>query len=154
VEYLRKVADLTGAMSTCSRLQVGVVLTDLRMEQMWVGYNGGPRGGANECRHPDQPGYCGCVHAEANAVIKAPGDVDKVAVLTHSPCVNCAVMLVNANVRRLYFETLYRSPEGLIVLDESDVMLFSTKDPLRRLHYKNRSDTGAIITPPSLKRRY
>lgn len=128
MEYAMTLAHVTAKMSTCTRTQVGCVLTDERMEQLWVGYNGGPRNGLNECRHPDQPGSCGCVHAEANAVIKAPGGVEKLAFLTMSPCVTCAVMLVNANVQHVHYREAYRDTEGLDVLRES-LVPFSIVDP-------------------------
>lgn len=115
------VAELIARRSTCARLQVGCVLTDTAGEQVWVGYNGGPRGGLNVCRHPDTPGGCGCVHAEANAVVKAPGGVPKLAYLTHSPCATCAVMLVNAHVRGLMYRVPYRDDDGIRVLQECGV---------------------------------
>jgi dCMP deaminase len=124
-EYLLSIADLTARMSTCSRLQVGAVLTDERHEQIWVGYNGGPRGGVNACRRSgdDATGNCGCVHAEANAVVKAPGSIQKVAFLTHSPCGLCAVLLVNAHVGELHYREEYRDPEGLLILGDAGVRL-------------------------------
>lgn len=136
-QYMMAVAELTASMSTCNRTKVGAVLTDTNMEQIWVGYNGGPRGGANECRHPENPGSCGCVHAEANAVVKAPGGVEKVAFLTMSPCVTCAVMLVNAHVERVYFKDAYRDTEGLEVLRESFVRFESTRQSRRALLHES-----------------
>lgn len=125
-EYFLGIAKLTAAMSTCSRLQVGVVLTDARYESFWIGYNGGPRGGANVCRDSAAEGGCGCVHAEANAVIKAPGAIEKTAFITCSPCVTCAVMLVNAHVTTLTYEEQYRDTEGLAVLHESGIRVFQS----------------------------
>jgi dCMP deaminase len=120
-EYLMEVARLTSQVSTCSRLQVGCVITDWNCEKIAVGYNGGPKGGINECRHPDAVGGCGCIHAESNAVIKADFVGDRRAFVTCSPCPLCAVMLVNANVKFLAYAQAYRDPEGLEVLRECGV---------------------------------
>jgi dCMP deaminase len=121
VAYMMAIAELTQQQSTCSRLQVGCVLSDLNYENIWVGYNGGPRGGANGCRHPDKSGGCGCVHAEANAVVKAPGSIEKLAFLTVSPCITCAAMLVNAHVTEVTYTSEYRSTDGISVLKEVGV---------------------------------
>lgn len=122
VETMLEIATVVAKRSTCSRLQVGAVLTDLRMEQMWVGYNGVAKGSQNECYYPDFPGRCGCLHAEINAVIKAPGDIDKMAFLTSSPCPACAVALVNAHVLEVHYIEEYREPiQGKRILAEAGI---------------------------------
>lgn len=138
-EYFMEVARLTARMSTCNRLQVGAVLTDERHESFWVGYNGGPRAGRNECRDAAAEGGCGCVHAEANAVIKAPGAITKLAYFTHSPCVTCAVMLVNAHVVSFTYEERYRDTDGLDVLTEAGVDVYQAVPDLVRF-----SDTAPM----------
>jgi len=124
VETMLDIAEVVSRRSTCSRLQVGAVLTDARMEQLWVGYNGGAKGGKNTCKR-GEPGNCGCLHAEVNAVIKSPGDIEKYAFLTHSPCEACATALVNAHVIALWFRQEYREPLGLLVLADAGVLTTS-----------------------------
>lgn len=121
--YLLDVAELTAKRSTCDRLQVGAVLASDDLTLFVVGYNGGAKGGANSCRHPDQEGGCGCVHAEMNAVAKATYGVHVKAFVTVSPCVLCATLLVNAGVTEVHFLREYRDTEGLDVLYESGVKL-------------------------------
>lgn len=119
-ETMLRIAALMAERSTCERKQVGCVLTDLSMEEIYVGYNGGPKGGINGCRR-STPGNCGCLHAEVNAVAKAPRG-EKLAFLTMSPCEACATLLVNAGVREVYFREAYRDPyPGFAVLHESQV---------------------------------
>jgi dCMP deaminase len=113
------VAELISTRSTW--LQVGTVLTDLRGEQMWIGYNGGYLGGPNSCRHPDAVGGCGCLHAELNAIIKADGPSQKVAYSTDSPCAMCAVALINAHVVEVHYTRKYRNTEGIEILREAGV---------------------------------
>jgi dCMP deaminase len=115
------IATVVAKRSTCGRLSVGAVLTDSRMEQLWYGYNGGPKGGINACRRIDA-GNCGCLHAEMNAVVKAPGDIEKLAFLTHAPCAMCATLLVNAHVVAVWYEEEYRDPEGLLILGDGGVV--------------------------------
>ena len=113
-------AEVVAMRSTCSRLRVGCVLTDWEHSHVTVGYNGGPKGGLNGCRR-DEPGNCGHVHAEINAIAKRTGR-EKVAYLTHAPCESCAIMLVNAGIERVYYGNPYRNPmPGIAVLSEAKV---------------------------------
>src|ERR1700740_2166387 len=71
--------------STCHRLQVGTVIssTDFR-KVLAVGYNGNASGLHNGCDR-EEPGNCGCLHSEENAVINcdAPRSVEKYVFVTH-----------------------------------------------------------------------
>ena len=55
--------------STCTRLDVGTVITTTDYRKVLaVGYNGNASGLPNSCDR-DEPGNCGCLHSEENAVI-------------------------------------------------------------------------------------
>lgn len=99
--------------STCRRLKVGAVLTTTDFRKVVsLGYNGNARKLANDC-DSDEPGKCGCLHAEENAVIKCdiPAETEKFAFCTHQPCVMCAKRLINmGGLKRLYYIEPYRSP--------------------------------------------
>jgi dCMP deaminase len=127
-ETFLQMAELVAARSTCGRLQVGCVLTDLRGEQVWIGYNGGYAGGPNTCRHPGEVGGCGCLHAELNAIIKADGPTKKVAYVSTSPCAMCAVALINAHVVEVYYSQAYRDTEGVDILREAGVEVHERPD--------------------------
>jgi dCMP deaminase len=120
--YMRMAEELANR-STCSRLQVGTVLTDGALEHVLaIGYNGNVRGFPNRC-DSDEAGKCGCIHSEMNALVKAPGEVpDKVAFITASPCVMCAKLMVQAKVSNVFYRTAYRDPAGLDVLERAGVM--------------------------------
>jgi dCMP deaminase len=110
-------AKLASGRSTCQRAKVGAVLTDTNMLQVLAyGYNGNARGMPNACDRPDDPGSCGCIHAEANALIKAPGIVEKFLFTSVAPCLACAKLAVNAFVVRVYFANPYRDTSGLALL--------------------------------------
>lgn len=115
--------DLARSMSkrsTCKRLQVGTVITSTDYRKVLsVGYNGNASGLPNTC-DSDEPGNCGDIHSEANAIINcdAPRGTPKIVFVTHSPCSACAKMLINlGNVERVIFGEMYRSLRGLEILD-------------------------------------
>lgn len=111
------IAQLTAMRSHCLRMQVGCVITDTKHENIVIGYNGGYRGGPNGCLgDPDVAGACGCIHAEANALVKA-WQGDKIAYITHTPCLVCATMLINANVREVYYVIDYHKTDGIDLLN-------------------------------------
>jgi dCMP deaminase len=121
-EVFMRMAEELAKRSTCSRLQVGTVITDFPLEHVVaIGYNGNVRGFPNRC-DSDEAGRCGCIHSEMNALVKAPGDLaDKVAFVTASPCVMCAKLMVQAKVSYVYYRGVYRDPAGLEVLDRAGV---------------------------------
>lgn len=117
--YLR-MAEMISKRSTCSRLQVGCVLTDMSLERVLsVGYNGNARGFPNEC-DSDEPGACRDIHAECNALIKASPE-EKVCFVTDSPCIMCAKLMVNANVQYVYYRREYRKPAGIEILEKAGI---------------------------------
>ena len=121
-EVYMRMAEELAKRSTCARLQVGTVITDAELEHVLaIGYNGNARGFPNRCDSPE-PGRCGCIHSEMNALVKAPGHVrEKVAFVTASPCVMCAKLMVQANVAYLFYREAYRDDTGLSVLREGRV---------------------------------
>lgn len=122
-EVYMRMAEELAKRSTCSRLQVGTVLTDARLEHVVaIGYNGNARGFPNRC-DTDDAGRCGCIHSEMNALVKAPGELrDKVAFVTASPCVMCAKLMVQANVSHLFYREGYRDPSGLEILEYAGIV--------------------------------
>jgi dCMP deaminase len=106
-----KLAETLSARSTCKRLQVGTVITTTDFRKVLaVGYNGNATGLPNSCDR-DEPGNCGCLHSEENAVINcdAPRFLEKFVFVTHLPCVACAKRLINlGNVKAVYYAQDYR----------------------------------------------
>jgi len=121
-EVYMRMAEELAKRSTCSRLQVGTVVTDARLENVVaVGYNGNAKGLPNRC-DSTVPGNCGCIHSEMNALVKAPGGLrDKVVFLTDSPCVMCAKLMINSGVTHVFYRKLYRDPAGVEILTAAGV---------------------------------
>ncbi len=107
------------------RTKVGsVIVTEDNTCVLGLGYNGAEKGGKNK---PDslEPGKSGFVHAEANALLKFNfGDYrDKKMYVTCSPCVVCARMIVNADIRTVIYRHEYRDKAGLEILENSGINL-------------------------------
>lgn len=119
--YMRMAEDLA-KRSTCSRLQVGTVVTDALLENvLGIGYNGNAKGLENRC-DSTVPGQCGCIHSEVNALIKAPGSQrDKVVFVTNGPCVMCSKLIINSGVTHVYYREPYRDPTGLEILQSTGI---------------------------------
>lgn len=112
-------ARVLAQRSTCKRLAVGTVITSTDYRKVLaVGYNGNASGLPNTCDR-DEAGNCGCLHSEENAVINcdAPRSVDKVAFVTHLPCVACAKRLINlGNIKKVIYGADYRVRDSIDLL--------------------------------------
>ena len=118
-EIYMRLAHALAERSTCLRLKVGTVITTTDFRKVLaVGYNGNATGLPNRCDR-DEPGNCGCLHSEENAVINcdSPRYVEKIVFVTHLPCVMCAKRLINlGNVRTVYYNQEYRCLDSLDLL--------------------------------------
>lgn len=120
--------------STCLRLQVGTVITSTDYRQVLaVGYNGNASGLANHCDQ-NVPGGCGCLHSEENACIncQSPRQVEKVAFVTHLPCLMCAKRLINlGGIRRVLYSEDYRKRDSLELLERVGIDVTRFESPAR-----------------------
>lgn len=123
-EYFLKMAMLISERSTCLRHHVGAVLVRER-RVLSTGYNGAARG-LKDCMElgclRDEQGIdsgtrhevCRAIHAEQNAIIQASQHGVSIAgatmYCTHSPCLICAKMIVNAGIKRVVSFTAYADP--------------------------------------------
>ena len=105
--------------STCHRLKVGTVITSTDFRKVLaVGYNGNATGLHNGCDR-EEPGNCGCLHSEENAVINcdAPRFMEKLVFVTHLPCIQCAKRLINlGNVKTVFYGNDYRIKDSVDLL--------------------------------------
>ncbi len=113
-EYFLKIACVVAERATCERHHVGAVaVRDKHI--LSTGYNGAAAGVKDclelgclrdELKIPSGTRHeiCRGIHAEQNAIIQASlhGVSMEGAILycTHSPCILCAKMLVNARIKR------------------------------------------------------
>lgn len=126
-----EVARVLAKRSTCTRGHVGAVLV-LERRIVATGYNGSPPGATHctegGCLVPDGTPGAGCqrtLHAEANVIAFAArhGQATEGAVLysTHGPCLKCAQLIASAGISAVVYETPYRLPAGLELLDELSI---------------------------------
>jgi len=121
-------ARLVALRSTCTRLMVGAII--VRENRIIAsGYNGSVADGAHciddGCYMID--GHCvRTVHAEANALLQCAkfgvATNGTTLYVTHFPCLQCCKQIIQAGVKRIYYEQDYRNHELAIQLfDEADI---------------------------------
>jgi dCMP deaminase len=131
-QALMSTAFVWANRSTCSRRNVGAVVS--RAGRILVqGYNGAPRG-VDHCRHDDDNPCTISVHAEANAIAFAAREgVSLLGTELHTtdePCLNCAMLTLNAGISRVVYYHNYRLHQGLELLASSgiEIMRFNSPD--------------------------
>jgi len=134
-EYFLKIASVVAERATCRRHHVGAVaVRDKHI--LATGYNGAPAG-IHDClelgclrdelqipsgtRHE----ICRGIHAEQNVIIQASlhGVSTQGATIysTHTPCILCAKMLVNAKILRFVSFGKYADDEFIQLFKEAGI---------------------------------
>jgi len=113
-EYFLKVASVVAERSTCRRHHMGAVAVKNK-HILTTGYNGAPAGGKDclelgclrdemKIESGTMQEMCRAIHAEQNVIIQAGlhgvSLEGSTVYCTHTPCVLCAKMLVNAKIAR------------------------------------------------------
>lgn len=117
-ETAMTIARTWAERSTCSaRASVGAVLVNYKHRVVAAGYNGAPSGFAH-CNDvgcvKDSAGHCiVAIHAEENALLQCAADgiptYGLILYVTHSPCVRCALRLIQAGVAAVFYGVPYGS---------------------------------------------
>jgi len=113
-ERLVSLAETVAGWSKDPSTKVGAVIARPDNTIASVGYNGFPRGVADDPeRYADrEEKYALVIHAEVNAIINSREALNGYSVyLTHPPCSNCAAALINSGIAKV----IYKKPgEDLI----------------------------------------
>jgi dCMP deaminase len=128
-------AKIFAELSHARRLHVGaIVVKDDRI--ISIGYNGMPAGWDNNCEYEAAPGFGEAVppllktkpevlHAETNAIAKLARSSDSGLgadiFITHAPCLDCAKLIYQSGIKRVFFGETYRDDAGIKFLKASDV---------------------------------
>ena len=121
-------AHLYAGLSTARRLKVGaLVVKDDRI--ISIGYNGMPTGWDNNCEYELEDGNIKTkpevLHAETNALAKlarsTESGLDADLFVTHSPCLDCAKLIYQSGIKRVYYALAYRDDSGISFLKNSGV---------------------------------
>lgn len=127
--YFMDIAGRIAQRSTCPRRAVGAVIVKEK-RILATGYNGAPSG-LPHCTDEGclmVEGHCvRTLHAEQNALLQAAqfGVSTREAEIfsTSSPCLNCAKMLINAGIRKVWYWEGYPDELARTFLEEAGVEL-------------------------------
>jgi dCMP deaminase len=142
-EYFLKVASVVAERSTCRRHHVGAVaMRDKHI--LATGYNGAAAS-LKDCLElgclRDEMGIesgtrqeiCRGIHAEQNVIIQASlhgiSLEDSTIYCTHSPCILCAKMLVNARIRRFVTSGEYADDSFIDLFREAVIEFDRHEEP-------------------------
>lgn len=122
--YLR-MARIWAENSYCVRRKVGAILVKGQMI-ISDGFNGTPAGFENICED-DATGLTKpyVLHAEANAITKVArsnnSSEGSTLYVTASPCLECSKLIIQAGIKRVVFNELYRITDGIDLLRRAGV---------------------------------
>lgn len=135
-EYFIKIADLVATRSNCESRKVGAVIT-VDNQIVSTGYNGAPKGlhhcvdaggclrKLNKIESGTRQEVCRAVHAEQNAIISAAVkgvSIKGGTIYTNTyPCSICTRMLINAEIKRIVYDSDYSDPLSKEMLEESGI---------------------------------
>lgn len=121
--YLR-MARIWAENSYCERRKVGALLVKDRTI-ISDGFNGTPAGFENICEDADGVTKTYVLHAEANAITKVARSNNSsegaTLYITASPCLDCAKLIIQAGIRRVVFNELYRITDGIDLLNRAGI---------------------------------
>ena len=122
-KYYIKVAQLCAKNSYAIKLQVGAIIVK-DGQIMSDGFNGTPCGFENKCEAKSIDGSLHTLsyvlHAESNAILKCakygrPTN-GSTLYITHSPCIECAKLIIQAGIIRVIYLEEYKNLDGIELL--------------------------------------
>lgn len=132
-------ARIFAELSHARRLHVGaIIVKDDRI--ISIGYNGMPAGWDNNCEYElhqpvnrvDLVTKPEVLHAETNAIAKLARSSDSGLgadiFITHAPCLDCAKLIYQSGIRRVYFGQAYRDTAGIDFLKNSNIQVEQIDD--------------------------
>jgi len=148
-EYFLKAASVVAERSTCRRHHIGAVAVKDK-HILTTGYNGAPSR-LKDCLElgclRDELGIpsgtrqeiCRGIHAEQNVIIQAAlhgvSLEGSTIYCTHTPCVLCAKMLVNARISRFVSFGRYDDDTFVDLFEEAGIEVDIKKRPSSRISY-------------------
>jgi dCMP deaminase len=130
MDWAKRVSQLSYAR----RLNVGAVIVK-DDTVISYGYNGMPAGWDNNCEEKiwDKTGDYELktkpevLHAESNSLAKLArsnnSGLDADIFITHSPCIECAKLIYQSGIRRVFYGENYRDDAGIKFLEKSGVIV-------------------------------
>jgi dCMP deaminase len=148
-EYFLKIASVVAERATCRRHHMGAIaVRDKHI--LTTGYNGAPAG-AKDCLElgclRDEQGIpsgtrqevCRAIHAEQNVIIQAGlhgvSLEGSTVYCTHTPCVLCAKMLVNAKIARFVSFGKYSDDSFIKLFEDAGIKVDIRSRPPAQIGY-------------------
>ena len=148
-EYVLKIASVVAERSTCRRHHMGAVaVRDKHI--LTTGYNGAPAG-QKDCLElgcirdemniasGEKQETCRAIHAEQNVIIQAAlhgiSLEGSTIYCTHTPCVLCAKMLVNARIKRFVSFRKYSDDRFIDLFREAGIEIDIKDRPPSEITY-------------------
>ena len=150
-EYFMKMASLVAERSTCLRHHVGAIIVK-KKRVLTTGYNGAAKGVKDcfelgclrdelEIESGTRHEICRAIHAEQNAIIQAGvhgiNISNSTMYCTHTPCMICAKMIVNAGIKEVISYHDYADEEARKFLKEAGVNLRKIPRPDNTIIFKD-----------------
>lgn len=135
MDWAQRCAELSHAR----RLHVGAVIVK-DDTVISYGYNGMPSGWDNNCENhigfnKGEPVYKTrpeVLHAETNALAKLAkshnSGQDADMFVTHAPCLECAKLITQSGIQRVWFGEAYKNTDGLDFLKQSGIEVTQHND--------------------------
>ena len=119
-----RTAEVYASLSTAQRLQVGtIVVKDNRV--ISIGYNGMPSGWDNVCEDANFKTKPEVLHAETNAIAKlarsSESGLGAAMFITHAPCLDCAKLIYQTGISKVYYRNSYRETTGIDFLNKGGI---------------------------------
>lgn len=146
-EMYMRIAEAVAQTSSAKRLKVGAVAVKNNMV-IGTGYNAQPSGVDSDCEYrQDAPSIClegsfpeedekgkyrwvtsnTVRHAEANLLLNLAKSTESsdgaVLFCTHSCCKFCAMDIVDAGIKAVYYKEQYRDTEGIDYLKKNGIIV-------------------------------
>ena len=148
-EYVLKIASVVAERSTCRRHHMGAVAVRDKYI-LTTGYNGAPAG-QKDCLElgcirdemniasGEKQETCRAIHAEQNVIIQAAlhgiSLEGSTIYCTHTPCILCAKMLVNARIKRFVSFRKYSDDRFLELFKDAGIEIDIKDRPPSEITY-------------------
>tara|TARA_R110000868_G_scaffold374298_1_gene638706 strand:+ start:429 stop:806 length:378 start_codon:yes stop_codon:yes gene_type:complete len=117
-------ATVWSTLSCCKRKKVGaLIVKDGTI--ISDGFNGTPKGFANDCEDANGNTNWYVLHAEANAMLKVAKSTQNTEgstlYVTYSPCKDCSKLIIQSGIKRVIYKEEYRDISGVKILREANI---------------------------------
>lgn len=124
-----KMAKAMSELSYAERKKVGAIIVSPQGQIISQGFNGTPSGFDNCCEYKLPDGTLKTkpevLHAEANAITKnakyQSSTKDATIYVTLSPCIECAKLIIQSEIKRVVYLEDYRDSSGLDLIRKCGV---------------------------------